>query len=44
MKVKYQYKETNQTLKTDDQVLTHEFKVSTHGDNTYQLKEEGLKC
>ena len=31
-------------LKIDDQVLTHEFKVSTHGDNTYQLKEEGMKC
>ena len=31
-------------LRTDDQVLTHEFEVSTHEDNTYQLKEEGLKC
>ena len=31
-------------LKTDDQVSTHDFEVSTHGDSVYQLKEEGLKC
>ena len=36
--------DNSQTLKTDDQVSTCEFKVLTYGDSMYQLKEEGLKC